>query len=31
MDEHDRALGQGDYFTGFEDMHDSFTTYPGMY
>ena len=28
MDVHDKSLGQGDYYTGHENMKDSFTTYP---
>ena len=28
IDVHDKALGQGKYYTGHENMKDSFTTYP---
>lgn len=28
LDVHDRSLGQGEYYTGPENMKDSFTTYP---
>lgn len=28
LDVHDRKLGQGEYYTGHENMKDSATTYP---
>ena len=28
IDVHDKALGQGKYYTGHENMKDSATTYP---